>query len=164
MTEVKQAEKTAAQHENAKSRAGSKVTVMLKHPHGIIMRLFRMEDVTEPVMGGGVKASKRAVQMGEQVKLNGFARRLGAEAPDFLVVGGYASTPNVDEEFFSEWLRQNADHPLVVNNLIFAQGSENSARDKAKEQKGLKSGLEPLVPDKDERIPKSIKPADKKAA
>lgn len=162
MTE--ETKKEAAQTTNPRSHAGGKVTVMLKHPSGIIMRLFRQEKYEEPVLGGGVREASRAVLIKEPVRLNGFARPLNGEAPDFLIVGGYASTPNVDADFFEEWMRQNATHPLVVNHLIFAHGSENSARDEAKEKKGLKSGLEPLVPDKDDRIPRRITKADAKAA
>ena len=50
--------------------------MMLKHPAGIIMRLFNMEEFDEPVYGGGIKKKQRAVMTGEPVQVveaRGFA-------------------------------------------------------------------------------------------
>lgn len=70
----------------------------------------------------------------------------GANAAN--VIGGYGITENVPEDFFNRWLEVNAEHPAVVNGLIFAQKNFASAKSEANEKRELKHGVEPLVPKK----------------
>lgn len=148
-------EKPAA--EVGRSRSGDKVTVMCKHPHGIIMRLFRMVEHTNIVNG---KQYEEAEQTDDApVRLNGTAVPFGV-VPEYLIAGGYALTSGVDAGFFNEWMKQNKDHPMVKNNLIKAMPNDNEARAVAKEFAATRSGLEPLIPDTDPRIPRRIKTAD----
>lgn len=128
---------------NPVSRAGAKVTIACKMPSGLILRLFKMEEYAEPVMGGGSRTSKRAVQVGPSVTLNGTATPPGY-TPRFLISGGYALTSNVDKDFWEEWLKQNHDLEVVTNNLVFAASDQQHAQDRAAEQKDLKHGVEPL--------------------
>lgn len=123
------------------------VSVGCKLPHGLRLRLFKMEPFSEAVIGGGVRESKRAVQVGEQIVLKGYAKPFGSEAVA-LVVGGYAITPNVDREFIAEWLKQNAESAVVKSGLVFIQDGEQRARDEAKEKSALVNGLEALNPKK----------------
>lgn len=153
-----------------KETSAKTVTVACKHPAGLLLRLFDLEDGTEPVLGGGSRAIKVPVQKGETVRINGPAVPFGKQ-PGYYVFGGYALTPNIDADFMTRWMKDNADHPLVKNNLIFVRGSENVAKDQAKEQAGVLSGLEPLAvsmdpnaPSKDPRIPRAIRPEKKAAA
>jgi hypothetical protein len=132
------------------------VTVGCKLPNGLVLRLYRSEEVTVPVSGGGIAKEKRARQVGGDVQLNGFASVFG-EAPKALVIGGYAMTPNVDSAFFEEWLKQNKGSDLIENKLVFAHKTEASAKDQAKDQAKVHSGLEPLSPNVDKRIPRSSK-------
>lgn len=129
------------------------VTVGCKLPWGLKLRLFKMEPHDEPVMGGGMKSVSRAVQFRDPVVINGCAVAKGV-APEHPIVGGYGLTYNVNAEFFAEWLKQNADHPAVRNNMIFAQGKSASARDQAKEMRGLRSGQEPIAQRDDPRVPR----------
>ena len=133
------------------------VTVRCKHPGGLILRVFTMEDYDVPTPAG-VKTEKRAVMRGEPVRINGAGVPLMPNGQpkeiDYLIVGGFALTPNVDADFWNEWVRQNKDHPMVKNNLIAAHVSEDSARSESRKMKDLRSGLEPLVPDTDPRIPR----------
>lgn len=135
------------------------VSVACKLPNGLILRVFDYVDIDVPVLGGGGKKSKerRAVQKGEPVTVYGPATPFGQQ-PKTLVVGGYAITSGINAEFFQKWLEQNADLEAVKAGLIFAHTSADSARDQAKDGKDIKSGLEPLMPDKDERNPRSINP------
>jgi len=129
-------------------KGGSKgVTIALKLPHGLRLKLYKMIPFTEPVIGGGTRESKRAEQVGEEVVLNGYAKPFGAE-PKCIVAGGYALTSNVNREFIAEWLKQNSDHPVVKNNLLLVQDDDHGAQDEAKEKKAITNGLEPLNPDK----------------
>jgi hypothetical protein len=79
---------------------------------------------------------------GTTVTLKGFRH------PDARIIGGYGLTEGVDKDFFDAWLAAHADQPYVKKELVFAQGKANSAADKAKDQKEVKSGLEPLPQDK----------------
>jgi hypothetical protein len=147
---------------------GDTVTVGCKLPNGLLLRVFKMVEGTEPVLGGGTRKTKTAVQAGETVKINGFALPRG---PDFdpdrahLVVGGCGLTHGVDADFFHEWMGQNKDSDIVKNGLIFAHASSESARAEATEKKAEVSGLEPLRQDRDPRAPRTIQAAaDQKAA
>jgi len=67
-----------------------------------------------------------------------------------IIVGGYALTPGIPADFWNTWIEQNklADYfrppDGAEHGMVFAYATTESARDAAKEQKGLKSGLEPL--------------------
>jgi hypothetical protein len=122
------------------------VTVACKLPNGLLLRIFQTVDDNEATPTG-FRAVKRAEQVGETVQINGAAVPKG-ETRDYLIIGGYALTPNIDKDFFDEWLRQNAEHPAVKASLIFAHAKESIVTGKAKEQKALLSGLEPLNPDR----------------
>lgn len=158
---------------SATSDVAKTVTVALKMPHGLILRLFRMEDHDEQVMGGGTKTVQKAVlDDRESVRLNGTSKKwdqpyaIDAHGNPVLLMGGYALTSGVDAQFFDEWMRQNAKSDLVRNNLIFAAGRTNETRDMAKEFASTRSGLEPLSPGdrNDKRVPGRIAPAGTAAA
>jgi hypothetical protein len=139
------------------------VTVACKLPHGLVLRLFAMEDHDEPVMGGGTKTVKRAIAIGDPVTIHGVATPFG-QVPKAPIVGGFALTAGVDAEFFAAWLKQNAKSAVVRNGLIFGHEKPETAQKKAAEMADLRSGLEPLVPDKDPRIPRRIETADEQKA
>lgn len=135
--------------------AGSTVTVACKLPHGFDLRVFASEDYQEPVMGGGWKSVKRAVETGPRYLLAGVAAPFGM-SPKAQMVTGYALTHNVDADFFSKWLEQNADSDVVKNRLIFAAPKPLDVEARAKENEKTRSGLEPLVPGDDLRISKRV--------
>src|SRR5689334_20726717 len=97
-------------------KAAKHVTVGCKHPNGLKLHLYKMESTHEPVMGGGsreVKVARRTPLNGiEEVILNGFTIPMGAQK---AVAGGYGLTFKVPADFMEEWMRQNADTPLVKN-------------------------------------------------
>jgi len=63
------------------------------------------------------------------------------------VIGGYGMT-EVDKDFFEAWCKANADSALLSGNIIFAQERASMADGKAKEQAGIKTGFEPIDPEK----------------
>jgi hypothetical protein len=136
------------------------VTVACKLPHGLILRLFRMETRNEPVMGGGTREVQVATQVGEPVVIKGYAAPFG-QVPSVPIEGGYALTPNVDADFWAAWVKQNEDHDAVRNRLIFANEKSESAQRKAKDQTKVRSGLEPIDP---QRLPKGIEPGNRSVA
>lgn len=148
---------------NKVSRSGGKVTVACKLPHGLQLRCFRMVETAEPVMGGGSRLVPVAQQVGEPITINGNAVAFGA-IPNFRIVAGYALTEGIDKDFFDKWREQNAELPAVKNRLIFAYEKSDVTADAAKECVAQRSGLEPLLQDKDPRAPGRIKPGLKQEA
>lgn len=140
------------------------VTVRCKHPAGLLLRVFDLHDVEVPGRDG-TKTEKMAHQVGDTVKINGCRIPLDRNGTpkeiDFLIVGGYALTPDVDADFFAKWMSQNKDSDMVKNDLIGYASTEEAAKKEAKDRRKVLSGLEPLVPDTDPRIPRRV---DGKAA
>ena len=60
----------------------------------------------------------------------------------------YGTLASFDADFFDAWLAANKDLKLVRDGLIFAHPKAADATAQAKEFADLKSGLEPLDPDK----------------
>lgn len=147
---------------NIIEHSGEKVTVACNMPHGLRLRLFEMVDFEEDVMGGGKKVGKIASQIGEDVIINGNSLPFG-HIPDYRIVAGFALTEGVSKDFFDEWLRQQADLPAVKNGLIFAMPNETEASAKAKDFKGLRSGMERLSQEGDPRMPRRIDKGEKTA-
>ena len=117
------------------------VTIGCKLPSGIHLCIFAMEPAFEPVLGGGMRETKRAVPVG-RVTIRG----TGRASDDPRVVGGYALTPNVDADVWAKWLADNKDADLVKKGLIFAHAKHDSAEAIAREHKNERSGLEPVDP------------------
>jgi hypothetical protein len=137
-------------------RAGT-VTVACRLPGGVILQLYRMDDGQEqsPL---GVRDVKIARKVGESVKLHGSSYPFGI-IPGHTIQAGYGLTPDVPEDFWNEWLKQNRDSDLIASRVVFAYSSADKVTAKAKEQSrekvaaphmakghivGVPSGLEPL--------------------
>lgn len=84
--------------------------------------------------------------------------------------GGYALTHGIPAAFWAEWLEQNQLADYVVNKMIFAFDPA-SAKAAAREHAELKSGMEPLSREaddkgflKDRRVPRSLNAAVSRVA
>jgi hypothetical protein len=150
------------------------ITVACKLPNGLLLRVFRFEDYTEQVLGGGTKTSKRAIPIGEPVKINGNAVPHGRAPRHKIVVPGgesedeavpftegYALTTGVPRAVWEQWLAQNKDSMLVKRNLIYATDTVDRAESRALDQAAVRSGLEPLE-EKDPRAPRRITKGSRK--
>ena len=131
------------------------VPVACKAPHGYRLQLHDMVDHDEPVMGGGFRQVKRAVQIGERVRINGAAHPVD-KAPLHQLIGGTALTHGVDADWWASWLKQNADTDMVKNRVIYAADKPSYVEGKAKELIKDRSGLEPIDPN---RLPRGIEKA-----
>ena len=136
------------------------VTVACKLPCGLILQLCQMEEMREPIPGGGFKITTVARRIGDQVVLNPARVPFGV-TPEYKIIGGYALTENVDAQFFAEWLRQNSDALIVKNKLIFAYEKDATVVAAAREHKSVQSGFEPINMNGDPRMPKDIRQADR---
>jgi len=137
--------------------AGAKVTVACKL--GVAwfdLQLCEERTVMENTQTGP-RDVKQYVRTGKIVRVHGTAYPRGTPPIGFpakpQMLNGYALTPNVDKEFWDQWLSQNAKAPMVVNGLIAAYESVDALRGKTKDHVGQMSGLEPMRPDNDPRLP-----------
>lgn len=137
----------------------STVTVACKMPHGLVLRVFDMVEVQEPLPGGGTKPVPKAQPRPQTVTLKGYLEKYNPELPPAARGSSFALTHGVDKEFFETWLKQNQDLDLVRNNLVFAMKRVDKA--KLREFEKQRSGLEPV--DR-ARLPKGITPFKKEEA
>jgi hypothetical protein len=121
---------------DAPSRSGGKIAVGCKLPHGLVIQPERLDEVR----GVDGAVHRAYVPHGEPVTLAG--------ANSSNVIGGYGITENVDADMFNAWMDSHKSYTPVVQGLIFAQPTANSAKDQAKDQADVKSGFEGLDPNK----------------
>jgi hypothetical protein len=76
---------------------------------------------------------------------------------------GYAITANVDGTRWSQWWSQNCNEnepeksfPAIASGLLFWAEHLETLKKKIRDQKPIMSGYEPLNPNDDPRVPKSI--------
>jgi len=125
------------------------VTVALKHPHGVVLRIFDMQDVQEPTRDGTTKRVKRAQQ---RMDVKPFTIRGYLEPnrdPASLQpsqMSRFGITRGVPKDIWERWLAQNQDLALVENRLIFGFDDEASVSDMARDMERVSCGLEPLDP------------------
>lgn len=103
-----------------------------KLPHGLKLELFDKRASTD---GKGVPLTRKLVAV-QIVKGNNAAR----------IVGGYGLTENVPTAFMIEWLKQNAEHPAVSSGAIFMHNNGDGALARAKDGRGISTGLEAIDP------------------
>lgn len=129
-----------------------KITVGLKWPAGIILRVYEMVDDGEMTQQG-YKPIKKAQQVGPKVRLRGYyddaKQQFGSKTiPIPSMPGSFALTHNVDATFMAAWLEQNKDSDIVKNGLIIVAKSPADAAAMVSEREKMKCGIEPLDPEK----------------
>lgn len=137
------------------TNTGDTVTVGCKTPNGLVLTLQTMQEVRYPVMGGGFTVEK---QWRPDPNLKSYTiygnRTPHGEQPRCLIVAGFAMTPGIPADFMAKWLEQNRNLEIVTAGLIMVHANTDRARGDAMEKKDLRSGLEPIRPGHDPRIPK----------
>lgn len=146
------------------SSAGAKVTVACKLGIAFFdIQHTRIVTKFEQNMQGG-KEIREAERVGQVVRLRGTAYPRGTPPKGFPsppeIVGGAALNRGIDKDWFDAWLVQNKLNPVVQNRMVFAHESEDHVRGEAAELSKFLSGLEPVNPDGDHRIPKSSRPSE----
>jgi hypothetical protein len=137
------------------------VVIGCKLPNGLTLRVYEAFEDFEQVQGGGTRPIKRFEPTGEMVYIKGnaldIAKLQNQELPDYQIMNGYALTTGVSRRFWDLWVEQHKDFPALKAGLLFAQPSENRARDDAKGRGNIRSGLEPIDPaDPSKTVPSSI--------
>lgn len=142
-----------------KAKAAGKVTVACKIPTGLELQHCTPTKWIEETPSGS-RERLRYDRVGPTVFVRGTAYPVGTIPKGYpsrpIMVGGYALTPNVDADFFDEWIRQNKDTDMVRNRMIFAYARRDDVVGEARENKDRQSGLEPLNPENDPRMPRPI--------
>lgn len=64
------------------------------------------------------------------------------------VMGGFGITTGVDASFIDAWLEKHKDLAPVKGGFVFTMEKKNDAEAYAKEMAALKTGMEPLDPQK----------------
>lgn len=133
------------------------VTVACRLPHGLILRVFQMEEIQVPLLNGPPKTVKQAMEMAKRFVINGFAHAQN-RAPEYEILaghplangtmeGGFALTPGVPKDLWDMWLEQNKTSMMVKNGLVFAFESRADVGAKATDGQKIRSGLERMDPD-----------------
>jgi hypothetical protein len=121
------------------------VTVACKHPPGLLLYREVEKTVPEPIFGGGFRDVKRFLRTGDPVKINGPAHPQD-RAPHCAIIGGYAMTYGVDADFWADWMKLHGNDPIVREGIIMAMPKMADAEKEAKDNAGIRSGLERLDP------------------
>jgi hypothetical protein len=141
--------------------SGAKVTVACKLgvAHYDIQHT-RMDQKFEQNLQGGRMVTEGS-RDGEVVRLRGTSYPRGTPPKGFPpppeMMNGAALTRGVDKDWFDEWLRQHRRDPIVINKMIFAAETDDALRGESAELSKFLSGLDPVNPGDDSRIPKSTR-------
>lgn len=136
--------KKPAEKLNPVSKAGGKVSIACKLPHGLIMQCWEFVEEKEPILGGGYRTFKvaraRKGADGDAVKY--FVN--GINTPRAKIAFGYAITENLPEDFVRLYFEQHADQEFIKNKLVFFFRKLADTEACAKEHEKTLSGLEPM--------------------
>jgi hypothetical protein len=138
------------------------VTVCCRVPCGLILQLCKPAKTRIPLPGGGFVEEVIHQKFGKAYRVNGYAKPAGQDLGVTVIGaprgGGYAITEGIPEQFWEEWLAQNAEHDAVLNGMIFAADRKNEAVAEAKDKGALWDGLHPMEQSGDPRNPKRRNP------
>lgn len=142
-------------------KASETVTVACKIPNGLVLQLCQKQK--RPEQGLGVTREVNVFsKVGDTITVAGPAYPNGPVPKGFKRrpedADGYALTRNVPAAFWEAWLAQNKDTDFVMSGMIFAFPDIESVMAKARDGERIKSGLQPLDPDGDSRVPGSVGP------
>lgn len=133
------------------------INVACKLPSGLIL------ETGKPVMEDGkpkMDPSRHCVMM-EDVQQTRIFGPLFKSNPDTDpeafggVVAGFAITKGVDADRFENWIAMHSYIPFVRDGSLFAMKDTRSLTDKAKDNRHVLTGLEPLA-ERDSRVPEAM--------
>lgn len=145
-------------------KSAETVTVACKIPNGLVLQLCK--PIVQVEQGMGVTRDVQVhLKTGETITVAGPAYPNGPPPKGFKRrpddADGYALTKNVPGKFWEEWFLQNKDADYVTSGLIFAFPEIESVMDMARDGERIMSGLQPLDPDGDSRVPGAVGPISK---
>ncbi|MHB8272523.1 peptidoglycan binding domain-containing protein [Bradyrhizobium sp.] len=143
--------------------AGAKVIVACKLGIAYFdIQLCQMDEKFQQNMQGG-RMVKEATRTGSIVRLRGTAYPRGTLPEGFperpVTIHNAALNYGVDRHFMEVWMEQNRLNPIVMNDMIMVDDNEDRLKARLKEVADKLSGLEPVNPKADHRMPKPINAA-----
>jgi hypothetical protein len=147
----------------------STVYVCSKLPMSIELQLETQ--ISRPMPGRfGMEPTVVKVKSGDIYIIRGIARAQGQlpkgyRLPRYVIEDseGAAVTRGIPTEFWEQWMAENAETDMIKNRLVFAHADPDYLADEAREHlqegeknAGVVTGFEPLVPDRDPRLPRPI--------
>ncbi|KAA0089357.1 hypothetical protein CIW54_07790 [Paraburkholderia sp. T12-10] len=149
----------ALKRNNEASTSNATVTVASKAPFDIILKLYDLVELSEPVMGGGYRTFKqyqeRLTVKPIVIQGNSWAQNQG---PHQQIVGGFAITHDVPKAFWDEWYEANKNSDYIKNEMIFAHAEAASVTSRATDMKDVKSNIERLDP---KNLPRGVQESER---
>lgn len=141
--------------------AGAKVVIGCKlGVSAISLQLCKKTIVWENTQTGP-REVVRFDRVGQVVRIAGTSYPRGTPPEGFperpQIVDGAALTYGVDKDFWDQWAEQNKLNPILMNGMVFAHVNIDYVKGIAKETAENKSGLDPVNPKGDKRMPKSTR-------
>lgn len=124
----------------------AKINVGCRLPNGIILDLYKPfpKEIVEGVRNGTIK-NPPPPEFISSTKLNGQNQKwIDLKMLDKAVIfpEDYGVT-EVDESFWTQWSKQNAESPMIKNNVLFVVERKEDAEKVSKElSKEIKTGFE----------------------
>jgi hypothetical protein len=155
---------SAAAGEIARPQSGgAKVVVALKIgvPY-LDIQLCEMAEKFQQNMQGG-RVVTEATRTGKIVRLRGTAYPRGSVPEGFpdrpVTIHNAALNYGIDKSYMDAWMEQNRLNPIVMNDMIMVDENEDRLKARLKEVADKLSGIEPVNPKSDHRMPKPINAA-----
>lgn len=118
------------------------ITVFCRLPSGIVLSLFPEGEAERRAEAEKAKRPDLSpMQALKTVTLNG-AKHDPRYHPMHNSILGLAGRTEVDADFWNAWLRQNANAPIVKEQLVFAESSTAKGESRLHELKDSKTGFE----------------------
>lgn len=138
--------------------AGAKVTVACKVPVAWLdLQLYEPRTEMENTQTGP-RERKVFRATGNIVRIRGTSYPRGTPPLGFpdkpQIVNGFALTQGVEKDFWDKWLVQNAKSPMVISGALAAFESLDALKGKTRDRSADMTGLEPVSPYEDNRMPK----------
>lgn len=139
--------------------AGAKMTIACKIAIAWFqLQLCEQHEVSENTQTGP-RTIKQWARIGPIVRIRGTAYPRGTPPEGFPakpeMVGGYALTHGISKDFWDKWVEQHKGAPYVTSGMIMAYEDPEMAKGFGRERAKELSGLEPLNPNGDQRVPRS---------
>ena len=149
------AEVTAPVIDKSKKTAGenrSVVFVVSKITRGLYLDIFQPVEMTRKIGAGMTDKFTQQMRLPERVRIKPAVLAPGLLA-NYPIVDGFSITRDVPADHWRKWVEQNPQYEPYTDGLIRAFDTEAEAISYAKEFAALRTGLEPLKQEKDERVP-----------
>lgn len=128
----------------------SVVFIASKIPRGLYLDIFKRVEQVVPTKGGFEKQVSQ-MRTPDRIRVKPAVLAAGL-TPTYPIVSGFSITRGVPAAHWRAWVEQNPQYEPYTMGLVRAFDSEADAIAYANEYEGMRTGLEPLNQDKDDRV------------